>query len=194
MRKVGDQYIMYYSVSHINTRNSTIGYATSPNLEAGSWTDHGSFGISTHEVDPASPYNAIDPALIRVDGQYYLTFGSYWNDLQILPLNGDATAPAQAFPADVTQIEYQPAGSHPAEASFVYQYKPPGADTAYFYLFWSEGVANGYDSSLPAPGAEYKVRVCRSTKVTGGYVDASGKSCLEGNGELVLASHGQVCE
>lgn len=110
-------------------------------------------------------------------------------------MNANATAPASTpYPAGVTQIEYQPAGSHATEASFVYQYKPPGTSTAYFYLFWSEGVANGYDSSLPAPGAEYKVRVCRSTTLTGGYVDASGNSCLNGYGEIVLASHDVVCE
>lgn len=185
---------MYYSLSHINSRNSTIGYATSPTLEYGSWTDYGSIGISTQEVAPASTYNAIDPALILVNGQYYLTFGSFWNDLQIIALNANATAPATAYPAGVTQIQYQPAGAHPAEASFIYQYTPPGTGTSYFYLFWSEGIANGYDSNIPAPGAEYQVRVCRSTTVTSGYVDASGRSCLSGYGETVLASHDQVCE
>lgn len=185
---------MYYSLSHINTRNSTIGYATSSTLEYGSWTDHGSVGISTQEVSPPSPYNAIDQTLMLVNGQYYMSFGSFWNDIQIVQMNAGATAPAAAFPSGVRQIEFQPANSSNTEASFIYQYTPPGTSTSYFYLFWSEGVAGGYDSSLPAAGAEYHIRVCRSTSVTGGYVDASGNSCLSGYGELVLASHDQVCE
>lgn len=165
MRKVGNTYIMYYVLSHINTRNSTIGYATSSTLEAGSWTDHGSVGITTQEVSPSSPYNAIDPALILVGGQYYMSFGSYWSDLQIVPMNAAATGPLNPFPTGVQQIEYQPSGSHATEASFIYQYTPPGTSTSYFYLFWSQGIAAGYDSSTISPGAEYKVRVCRSVFV-----------------------------
>lgn len=153
---------MYYCLSHINTRNSTIGYATSPTLEYGSWTDHGSTGITTQEVAPSSAYNAIDPTLILVAGQYYMSFGSFWTDIQIIPMNAAGTAPLNTYPAGIQHIEYQPAGNHPAEASFVYQYVPPGSDTAYFYLFWSEGIANGYDEKIPASGTEYKVRVCRS--------------------------------
>lgn len=185
---------MIYTLSHINTRNSTLGYATSKTLEYGSWTDHGSIGISTQEVAPSSPYNAIDPCLILVHDQYYLSFGSYWSDIQVVPMKADATGTANKFPNGLTQIEYQPAGSHAAEASFLYQYKPAGSSSSYFYLFWSEGLANGYDVAKPTGGAEYKVRVCRSTVVTGPYSDASGRACLSGYGETVLASHGQVCK
>lgn len=185
---------MYYAISKINTMDSTIGYATSPNLEQGSWTDHGSIGISTHSSAPASSYNAIDQALILANGQYYLSFGSYWTNLQIVPLNSAATGLASTFPANVNQIQYQPSGTHWAEGSFIYNYRPPGTNTGYFYLFWSEGVANGYENSKPAAGNEYRIRVCRSTTVTGGYVDASGRSCLSGYGEVVLASHDQVCK
>ncbi|CAN8106044.1 unnamed protein product [Discula destructiva] len=192
VRKIGDVYVLYYCVSHIGTRNSTIGYATSPNLEKGSWTDHGSMGISTQEVAPSSPYNAIDPCVIQVNGQYYMSFGSYWDGIQIVPLSPSAIAPASSFPAGVQQIEYQPTGLHPTEASFIYRYTPPGTGTPYFYLFFSEGRANGYDTNPPGPGAEYRIRVCRSPTVTGGYVDASGRSCQSGYGELVLASHDQV--
>ncbi|KAJ4396473.1 hypothetical protein N0V93_000692 [Gnomoniopsis smithogilvyi] len=190
--RIGSTYIMYYTLSHINTRNSTIGYATSQTLEYGSWTDHGSTGITTQEKSPASAYNAIDPTLILVGSQYYMSFGSYWADIQIVPMNAAGTAPLKTFPAGVQQIEYQPAGSHATEASFVYQYMPPGANSSYFYLFWSEGIANGYDTNVPANGTEYRVRVCRSTNVTSGYVDSKGNSCLLGYGELVLASHDQV--
>lgn len=62
----------------------------------------------------------------------------------------------------------------------------------YYYLFWSEGVCCGYDSSRPATGEEYKIRVCRSASVTGPFVDKDGVSCTNGGGTTVLASHGSV--
>ncbi|KAJ4423651.1 hypothetical protein N0V82_001674 [Gnomoniopsis sp. IMI 355080] len=159
LTKIGGTYIMYYTLSHINTRNSTIGYATSTTLEYGSWTDHGSTGITTQDKAPASNYNAIDPTLVKVGQQYFMSFGSFWNDLQIIPMNAAGTAPAN-YPANVQQIEWEPSGNHATEASFIYQYTIPGTNTPYFYLFWSEGIANGYDTNKPASGTEYKVRVC----------------------------------
>lgn len=58
--------------------------------------------------------------------------------------------------------------------------------------FWSEGQANDYDTNRPAAGGEYKVRACRSTSLEGPYADQNGTSCLEGGGNYVLESHGQV--
>jgi arabinan endo-1,5-alpha-L-arabinosidase len=47
-------------------------------------------------------------------------------------------------------------------------------------------------SSLPAAGAEYKIKMCRSTSPTGGFVDKSGVSCTAGGGTTLLASHGNI--
>lgn len=58
---VGSEYICYYSVSTFGSQNSAIGYATSTTMNAGSWTDHGSTGITS---STGSAYNAIDPALL----------------------------------------------------------------------------------------------------------------------------------
>jgi hypothetical protein len=43
----------------------------------------------------------------------------------------------------------------------------------YYYLFYSSGVCCGYDTSRPASGEEYKIKVCRSTSPTGGFVSVS---------------------
>lgn len=64
--------------------------------------------------------------------------------------------------------------------------------SGYYYLFWSEGICCGYDTSKPATGAEYKIRVCRSTSATGGFTDKSGTSCTSGGGTTVLESHDAV--
>ena len=145
-------------------------------MEYGSWTDHGATGISSTS---AKPYNAIDPNLIAVGSSYYMNFGSFWGDLYQAPMASNAhTAASSSY-----QIAYQPSGSHAQEGSFMY-YR-----SGYYYLFWSEGICCGYDTSKPASGAEYKIRVCRSTSATGGFVDASGTSCTSGGGTTVLASH-----
>lgn len=150
-------------------------------MEAGTWTDHGSTGV---ESSSAKPYNAIDPTMIEVDGKYYLSFGSYWENLFIVPFASNAETVSDLGSA--TQVIYQPAGSHQVEASYPYYHG------GYFYEFWSEGQANNYDTSKPAAGGEYKVRVCRSTSLEGPYTDEDGVNCLDGGGNYVLESHGEV--
>lgn len=157
-----------------------IGAATSNTLEEGSWTDHGSIGLTSTS---GSAYNAIDPTVNEVDGTYYLTFGSYWQDLYQITLGPKALA-ITATPTN--NIQYQPSGNHNAEAPSIYQYGD------YYYLFWSEGQANRYAVDKPAAGGEYKVRACRSAAIGGPYVDSTGTSCTDGGGEYVLESHGNV--
>lgn len=200
--EVNGLYILYYSVSTLGSQTSVIGYATSSTMEAGTWVDHGSTGV---ESSSAKPYNAIDPTMIEVDGSYYLSFGSFWENIYVVPFDSDAETVSDLDSA--TQVIYQPAGSHEVEASFPYYYD------GYFYVcnsrqnlpytflllltrmlqeFWSEGQANNYDTDKPAAGGEYKVRACRSTTLEGSYTDEDGTSCLDGGGNYVLESHGQV--
>lgn len=157
-----------------------IGAATSNTLEQGSWTDHGSIGLTS---DSGSPYNAIDPTVNQVGDSFFLTFGSYWGDLFQTTLGPKALAITET---PTNQIQYQPSGNHNAESSSIYYYG------GFYYLFWSEGQANRYATSKPATGGEYKVRACRSSAISGPYEDASGTSCTDGGGEYVLESHGQV--
>ena len=174
-----DTYILYYSVSTLGSRNSAIGYATSTTLENGSWVDHGSTGVESTTDDE---YNAIDPTMTLVDGTYYLSFGSYWDDIMQVTFDSTATT----IDGTLSQRIYQPSGTHQVEACFPYEYD------GYFYMFWSEGQANRYTTAKPASGGEYKVRVCRSSAIDGTYTDENGTSCLEGGGNYVLESHGNV--
>lgn len=67
MSKRGDTYYAYYTVSRIGFEQSDIGVATSPNLEVGSWTDHGSIGIPIGNNNQGGPnnWNNIDPNLFQ---------------------------------------------------------------------------------------------------------------------------------
>lgn len=173
---------MYYTVSTFGVQNSAIGYATSPDMEAGSWTDRGHTGISSREGDD---FNAIDASLMRdiSTSAYSVTFGSFWGGIFQIPMEGDATTAAgQPF-----NIAHNSTGANAIEGPFVHE------RDGWYYLFFSSGQCCGYDTDFPAPGEEYKIYVCRSQSVGGPYVDRNGVSCLTGNGgTLVLGSHGFV--
>ncbi|KAJ5692775.1 CAZyme family GH43 [Penicillium macrosclerotiorum] len=176
---VDDLYYLYYSVSTFGSQSSAIGLATSETMALNSWTDHGSTGIASTS---AKPYNAIDGNLIDVDGTYYMNFGSFWHDIYQAPMNSAATKVSSSS----YNLAYNSTGSHAEEGSFMYKYG------SYYYLFFSSGICCGYDSSMPASGEEYKIRVCRSTSPTSGFVDKSGTACTSGGGTVVLESHGTV--
>ncbi|KAF4628192.1 hypothetical protein G7Y89_g9961 [Cudoniella acicularis] len=177
VHKVGSLYYMYYAVSTFGSQTSTIGLATSSTMDVGSWTDLGSVGVASTS---AKPYNAIDPNLIAVGSDYYLNFGSFWHDIYQAPFNSAATKVASS----AYNIEYDSAGTHPDEGSYMFYY------SGYYYLLWSNGICCNYDTSLPAAGAEYKIKMCRSTSATGGFVDKSGVDCTASGGTILLESHG----
>ena len=177
---VSGTYYCYYAVSSFGTQNSAIGVATSKTMDPGTWTDHGSTGV---ESSTGNDYNAIDPNLITVSGTNYLNFGSFWSDIFQTTLSSDALAWSGSSPKN---IELNTTSPQPSEGSYIFEY------SNYFYLFFSSGSCCGYDTSRPAPGNEYKIMVCRSSSVTGPYVDAKGTSCTKSGGTLVLGSHGTV--
>jgi len=179
VKQVGDQYILYYSVSTFGSQVSAIGYATSPTMELGTWTDHGATGVSSVA---GSAYNSIDANLIQSGSSYYLNFGSFWGDIYQVAMSSDATKSS----GSAKQLVYQPSGTHPVEGAFMF------LRSGIYYLFWSEGICCGYDSTRPATGAEYKIKVCASSSVTGPFTDKTGASCTSGGGTTVLASHDNI--
>lgn len=148
-------------------------------MDVGTWTDHGQVFASSS----GAAYNAIDPNfLLGADGNYYLTFGSFWSDIYQLRLHSNLLSTLSS----PYQVAYNGTGSHAMEGATLY-YRSP-----YYYLFFSSGVCCGYTTSKPAQGEEYRINVCRSSSASGPYVDATGKSCKSGGGTAVLTSHGTV--
>ncbi|KAE8381880.1 glycosyl hydrolase [Aspergillus bertholletiae] len=173
------KYYMYYAVSTLGSQNSVIGVASSTTMEPGSWTDHGTTGLSS---DGSQGYNTIDANWLQVGDQQVLSFGSYWQGLFQVDLAG----PLKIGSTAPTHLAYNATGNHAIEASFIFHYND------FYYLFFSSGKANGYDANFPAQGEEYRINVCRSSTAQGGFVDQNGVSCLESGGTTVLASHGNV--
>lgn len=178
MSKVGDYYYLYYSVSSFGSQDSAIGLARSSTMDYGTWTDLGSIGVTSSS---SKKYNAIDPNLYEADGTYYLTFGSFWNDIYSVEMKSTPTAHS----GSAVNTAYTSDGQG-EEGSFIFPYD------GYYYLFYSKGQCCGYDSSKPASGLEYKIMVCRSTSPTSDFVDAEGTSCTDGGGTYVLESHDTV--
>jgi arabinan endo-1,5-alpha-L-arabinosidase len=168
---VGSTYYMYYSTSSFGSQKSTIGVATSSTMDVGSWTDHGSSGVSSSS---GKAYNAIDGNLIWDGSAFYMNFGSFYGDIYQVPMKNPPISSSGA----AYNIEFNSTGTRPSEGSFVFTWGD------YFYLFFSSGSCCNLDKSRPAKGEEYKIMVCRSNKVTGGYVSVTSLSMLPSQHKL----------
>lgn len=178
VRKVGDYYYVYYSVSSFGTQNSAIGLARSKTMDVGTWSDVGSAGVTS---DASKPYNAIDANLFQAGGKNYLTFGSFWKGLYQAEMKSTPTGTASSAKQLVSSSD-----GEVIEAPYIFK------SGSYYYLFYSKGSCCGYDGNRPAKGKEYRILVCRSTSPNGGFKDKSGKSCTSGGGTVVLQSHNYV--
>jgi arabinan endo-1,5-alpha-L-arabinosidase len=171
--KIGDRYLLYYSVSTIGKMTSAIGLATTPTLNpndlAYHWTDEGVV-VRTEEGQQGAAYNAIDPSVFRdTDGSLWLTFGSYWSGIKLIQLNpqtGKRIAPDSKL--------YSLAYNTSIEASYLCKHDQ------YYYLFVN------WDACCQGTNSTYNIRVGRSEKVTGPYLDKAGADMLHGGGSVFL--------
>jgi arabinan endo-1,5-alpha-L-arabinosidase len=128
----------------------------------------------------------------------YLNFGYFWDDIFQVKMSTSLTSTAGA---SAYNIEYDAAGDHPCEGSYMFYYD------GYYYLLWSHGICCNYEtyvafstvcnkanyiSTLPAAGAEYMIMMARSTSPTGGFVDQDGVAATDSGGSILLQSHGYV--
>lgn len=168
---LGDRYLLYYSVSSMGKMTSAIGLATTPTLDptdaAYHWTDHGIVVQSREGGD----FNTIDPAVFADGRKLWLAFGSYWSGIKLVELD-TKTGKRLRPDAPLVSLAYNKS----IEASFLYKHD------GYYFLFvnWG-GCCRGVDST-------YNIRVGRSRKVTGPYLDQDGVDLLKGGGTLVLSS------
>lgn len=118
---------------------------------------------------------------------YYLSFGSFWEDIFQIHLQDP---PLQVADSSPVHLEYNktsnlPRGDNPSEGSFQFMWTPKSIGKRFFYLFFSSGYCctKGYD--IPT-GEEYKIMVCRSEDPSGPFVDKEGRSCLTQNGGTLV--------
>ena len=168
--KVGDQYLLYYSVSSFGAMHSAIGLATNPTLDpedpAFRWTDHGPV-VQSRE---GSDFNTIDPSVFQdEDGKLWMSFGSQWSGLKLVeldPKTGKRSKPDEPM----TPI----AAGQSIEAPWIYKRK------GFYYLFLNRGNCCAGDKST------YHIKVGRSEDIKGPYVAKDGSFMIDGGGTMVL--------
>ena len=173
--KVGDRYLLYYSVSSMGTMTSAIGLATNPTLDpddpAYKWTDQG-IVVQTHEGQAGDAYNAIDPALFQDrDGSLWMTFGSYWTGIKLIQLD-PKTGKQIAPDSKLVSLAY----NRSIEAAHLCRHDD------YYYLFVN------WDSCCRGANSTYNIRVGRSKSVTGPYLDKAGVNLMNSGGSMFLAT------
>jgi arabinan endo-1,5-alpha-L-arabinosidase len=169
---LGNQYLLYYSVSTWGKNTSAIALATNPTLDPGDpryhWTDRGIvIQSSSHDT-----FNTLDPAITRdAHGGLWLGFGSYWSGIELIALD----------PSTGKRLARDPA-IHPLahadsiEASYIYHH----GDFYYLFVDWGQ-CCQGVKST-------YNIRIGRSNAITGPYVDKDGRDMLHGGGSLFLGT------
>ncbi|WP_114777741.1 arabinan endo-1,5-alpha-L-arabinosidase [Botryobacter ruber] len=173
-------YYLYYSISAFGKNTSAIGLATNTTLNPEDkdykWIDHGKVVESQPGRDR---WNAIDPNLITdSSGTPWLSFGSFWDGLQLVKLNKDrlrVAEPREAY-RTIASRKSEPTerGNNPIEAPFIIR------KNKHYYLFAS------IDYCCKGADSDYKMIVGRSKNIEGPYVDKAGVPLAKGGGTLVL--------
>jgi arabinan endo-1,5-alpha-L-arabinosidase len=183
-------YHIYYAYSAFGKNTSGIALVTNKTLDPASpdfkWMDQGEVLNSRKEDD----FNAIDPNIVfDAQGTPWLSFGSFWSGIKMRradPQTGKlSTADTQLYSVAARE---RPANAPPNPPGLPGNWQAIEAPVIihhgdYFYLFVS------FDLCCRGVKGTYRTMVGRSTNVTGPYVDASGKSLLQGGGTQLLAGN-----
>lgn len=171
--QLNNRLLVYYSVSSFGKNTSAIGLVEGRTLNSESdqweWTDRGPVIRSV----ASDRFNAIDPAVFAAaDGRLWMTFGSFWDGLQLVELD-----PASGLLKTESPTPVRLAWQQEIEAPFLTH------RDGWYYLFLNHGkCCRGVEST-------YEIVVGRSRSITGPYLDADGRELLQAGGRSVLKSH-----
>jgi len=177
------KYHLYYSISTFGRNNSAIGLVTNQTLDPNSpdykWIDH---GLVVRSYEDKDDWNAIDGNLVIEDeNNVWLCWGSFWNGIKMKRIDPETgklstkdTTLYSLSSRSRTEEHQTPPVEGAVEAPFIIRHGK------YWYLFVS------FDFCCRGTKSTYNVVVGRSRKVTGPYVDKSGKPMTEGGGTVVI--------
>jgi arabinan endo-1,5-alpha-L-arabinosidase len=173
--KVGDRYLLYYSVSAWGRNTSAIALATNATLDPARqdyrWVDR---GVVIRSDAGRDDFNAIDPApLLDADGRMWLAFGSFWGGIQLVELD-PATGLRVAPDSPVRAL----ARNAQIEGPYIVRH----GDHYFLLVAWG-WCCRGVRST-------YNIRVGRAERITGPYLDRDGKDMRAGGGTLLLGTEG----
>ncbi|APR80535.1 Arabinan endo-1,5-alpha-L-arabinosidase [Minicystis rosea] len=161
-------YHLYYAASTFGSNHSCIGHATKADLGSASpFTDLGPVICSNEGT--VDDWNAIDPhVVLDENGTPWMSLGSFWSGIKLVRLTAEGTL-AESVLHDLASPP-----STAIEGSYIVR------RGSYHYLFAS------FDSCCQGANSTYKVKVGRSTKLTGPYLDRTGLDMRAGGGTLVV--------
>ena len=171
--RVGDKYFLYYSAPGTQPK-AAIGLLvgttldpTSPNYK---WEDAGPVVWS----DGVEDSNAIDPGVFRdpANGTLWLTYGSYFGYIRLVEL--DPKTGKRLYP------ERKPVNIAINSEASVMIFRE-----GWYYLLVTHG------SCCAGANSSYNIRMGRSRKVAGPFVDNMGVDMLQGGGKLFAGSSGR---
>jgi arabinan endo-1,5-alpha-L-arabinosidase len=181
-------FYLYYSASTFGSNDSITALATSTTLDPDDpgyrWVDRGA--VLSSPVDRLAgqrnlQLNAIDAGVVSdAAGKPYLTVGSFWNGIFLVPISWPSGKPRAGWAATAVHLAERPdVEFDPIEAAYVVRHG------GYFYLFTSWNFCcRGADST-------YQIAVGRASSVTGPYRDQDGRALLEGGGTVLLGTEGK---
>lgn len=171
------KYHLYYSASTFGSNRSSIGLVTNQTLDPASdryrWQDQGKI-ISSY---PSDDWNAIDPNIVLdEEGQPWLSFGSFWGGIKLRKIDPET---GKLSTRDTTLYSL---ASRPRTPELPGAIEAPAIirKNGYYYLFVS------FDFCCRGLNSTYNVRVGRSRRVTGPYMDRQSKLMMEGGGTIVV--------
>jgi arabinan endo-1,5-alpha-L-arabinosidase len=175
--KRGDRVYLYYSVSSFGINTSVIGLMTNdafdPLKPDQGWQDQ---GLVLKSII-SDTFNAIDPYRIDTsDGRAWLAFGSYWSGIKLRELDPES---GKLLAPDTPTFDLASRGGAGVEAPAILEHQ------GRFYLFVS------FDQCCRGVDSTYRIMVGRSETIEGPYVDAEGKSMMEGGATQLQAAAGR---
>jgi arabinan endo-1,5-alpha-L-arabinosidase len=178
--RVGDRYLLYYSVSSFGSNHSAIGLATNTTLDPAApgyqWVDQG-LVVQSRSRDR---FNAIDPNLVADrNGKYWLSWGSFWDGIRMAAID-PATGKRPAGDDKLHALAWRPVSRgvpSAIEAPYII------SRGEYYYLFVS------FDFCCRGAKSTYYVVSGRSREITGPYVDVNGRKLEEGGGSVVITGN-----
>jgi len=172
----GGKFYMYYSMCKGDSPRSVLGYAVADQVEgpyknkgtilkSGMWNDLSEDGTL---YDATVHPNVVDPNVFYdKDGFLWMVYGSYSGGIFIMKMNPETGLPY----ADQGYGKRLLGNNHSRiEAPYIMYNK----ETDFYYLYLSYG---GLDST-----GGYNIRVARSKKPDGPYLDSEGKDMIDAFG------------
>jgi arabinan endo-1,5-alpha-L-arabinosidase len=172
--KIGDRYYVAYAVGG---GGMSGGHASNVKVMWTKTLDPKSPDFGYHDENIVASSNgvedcdAIDPAFLYADGHLWLSYGTYFGYIRLVELDPKT---GKRLP-----------GNKPVNIAIDMEATALMYRDGWYYLLGTHGTCcDGTNST-------YNIRVGRSRKVTGPYVDNMGNPLLKGGGKLVVAASGR---